>query len=195
MDKIVDFPFQPLDIAKFWMNVRIADETRVKWKGKKNMGKCWLWTGSFFDSGYGRFFSGYQAFRAHRLSYFLFNGRLPENLLICHLCDNPACVSPKHLFLGTCKDNMKDRDVKGRYKRRSKTKCKSTTSFYHGVFFRNDSKKWRVVFSIDGKSKRFGTYPTEIEAALKYDEVVKQLKLDLPLNFPDQAPQKALKAL
>jgi len=66
------------------------------------------------DPGYGRFTIGKRIFGAHRLSYMLAYGSIPDGLFVCHRCDNPPCVRPEHLFLGTPIDNIKDSLAKGR---------------------------------------------------------------------------------
>jgi len=79
---------------------------------KKNK-RCWEWKGAK-KRGYGVFQLNGKAVIAHRFSYKIFYGELPDDLLVCHKCDNPSCVRPDHLFLGTSKDNSTDRDKKGR---------------------------------------------------------------------------------
>jgi hypothetical protein len=94
------------DVERFWAKV---DKT----------GECWEWGRSLNDRGYGQFGWNGKIIKAHRLSYAL-NHPLTIDLLehpdicVCHKCDNPKCVNPSHLFLGSIGDNNKDRETKGR---------------------------------------------------------------------------------
>jgi len=84
---------------------------------------CWLWINWIDKDGYG----GCKHGQAHRASWVIYHGPIPNDLFVLHKCDVPACINPKHLFLGTQLDNMRDGFVKGRVTPppppKYKTKC------------------------------------------------------------------------
>lgn len=89
------------DITRFWKKVQRTDY-------------CWTWTGRPNEKGYGRFGINYRNVFAHRFSWLITHGDIPEGLNVLHKCDNPICVRPDHLFLGTIADNNEDMRSKGR---------------------------------------------------------------------------------
>ncbi len=88
---------------RFWRKVNrcVADE-------------CWNWLGAKTGNGYGAFKAHGKTMPAHRFSYEVGCANIPVNALVCHHCDNPICVNPKHLFIGTHGDNMRDMRSKNR---------------------------------------------------------------------------------
>ena len=97
---------------RFWDKVVVGDD-------------CWEWTGCRSRFGYGMITTtrGHSE-RAHRLSWLIHFCLIPPGVCVLHHCDNPPCVNPDHLFLGTRKDNARDMAEKGRHRDNSATHCK-----------------------------------------------------------------------
>lgn len=103
MGKVSAIEWTDKKLVRFWNKV----DRRVN-------APCWEWLGSKGLKGYGEVRIDKQLWRAHRAVWILYFGSIPEGLLICHHCDNPSCVNPEHLFMGTALDNTRDMYEKGR---------------------------------------------------------------------------------
>ena len=139
MEKICEVcgnPFQkrPRDSQRQWEDrsfCSLSCANKVKktipphisfWKHAVRRGadECWPWNGVCDQHGYGRIHFMSSKVKAHRVSYEMMNGPIPDGLLVRHTCDNPNCVNPKHLCVGTQKDNMRDASDRGRISAKSR---------------------------------------------------------------------------
>lgn len=90
--------------ARFWSKVDVQDNHA-----------CWNWLAATFTNGYGAFgVTSGKMKTAHRVSYELVHGKIPEGMVVMHTCDNPLCVNPSHLVVGTYQDNTNDMVSKSR---------------------------------------------------------------------------------
>lgn len=117
---------------RFWEKVEIGE-----------IDECWEWQANKLPKGYGTFKDEMLKINlAHRMAYFLKNGDFDRNLVICHSCDNPPCVNPNHLFLGTQKDNLEDSVQKGRFPKGEK---------HHNSLISDEKKEYILKMISEGK--------------------------------------------
>ena len=137
---------------RFWEKVDIG-----------NTGECWEWQGCKLPAGYGKLGRKYETVYAHRISWTLNHGNIPNGICVLHKCDNPSCVNPEHLFLGTLDDNNKDMTRKRRQARgETQSWAKLTES---------DVRIARRLYTEEGISfkalgQRFGVRDTTIREAI-----------------------------
>lgn len=104
------------------MNLRIIAEQRLWPRVKKGLG-CWEWTGYRNESGHGQIQVDGKAIYVHRVVYETEVGPIGKGLFVRHTCDNPPCVRPDHLVIGTQLDNIGDAVSRGRMYNQKKTHC------------------------------------------------------------------------
>lgn len=103
--------FKPSDVPRFWRKVNKSGPIPSH---APQLGECWIWTAFCNPVGYGCFSIQKRGIKAHRFSYVVAHGNIPDKMMVCHKCDNPSCVRPSHFFLGDHHDNMRDKRLKGR---------------------------------------------------------------------------------
>lgn len=126
---------------------------------------CWVWNAPLTSLGYGRITINYRPWLAHRLSYELHVGPIPEGLDIDHICHNRSCVNPNHLRATTRKQNLENQSGPHR----------GNVSGVRGVYWRSDRKKWRANVVHNGQSITVGHFSNLQEA----EESVKKKRLEL----------------
>ena len=105
------------------------------WAKVKKTDNCWEWTAHKLFNGYGRFSINKKPDYSHRVSWLIEHGEYPTGKHVLHTCDNPGCVRPEHLVLGTMSDNMADRDSKHRQYTKKKLHCRHGKPFsYKGRY-------------------------------------------------------------
>jgi hypothetical protein len=140
-----------VNAAKFWQTVAVQESG------------CWEWQASKKD-GYGRLrWDGNTPRYAHRVAWQLTRGDIPPGIEVCHRCDNPPCVNPDHLFLGTHADNFADAVAKGRMHPGSKN--------YNALLSESDVRLIRQMAAEGTQgvalARRFGVHPNTIYAVLR----------------------------
>lgn len=154
------FSWNDINDEKLLYQLKIGFDERVE-----KTETCWIWKGSKISRGYGSFHSDGNGKRisAHRLSWTIHNGKIPEGLVVRHKCNNPICVNPDHLAIGTFQDNSNDRIEAGNSGKGSKN-CKASL----------DEEKVKEIKNLLNKGlsgseigRRFGVSRTSINAIKK----------------------------
>lgn len=152
--------FDEETLMRFWAKV-----------DKRGPNECWGWTDSKRGLGYGQIQIAGKKVGAHRLSYELHYGAIPAGMVICHRCDNPGCVNPAHLFLGTHADNVADKMSKGRGRWSSQPGAK------HGMHVLSESDVAEIRSLFNGRrgqlaelAQRFGVSRMQISRIVRGEQ-------------------------
>ncbi len=139
-----------------------SDEHRFFLRVSKTVG-CWPWIGPLCDRGYGKFNTGKRYIRAHRWIWQHMHGAIASKIEVRHRCDNPKCVNPDHLELGTHQQNMADMTSRNRQAKGSAVgKAKLTESAVVEA-----RQAWRAGTTIQSLSEQHGTDPATMSRALR----------------------------
>lgn len=156
-----------------------AAPTRFWSKVDKSSDGCWQWQGTMNDSGYGLIYAEGFRWRAHRYSWKLTHGDIPDGMQIDHLCRNRACVNPAHLRLASPKQNSEHTDSRA-----------GALSSFRGVSFNSRRGKWIAQAHHQGRNHSGGYFLTEEEAAEAARSLRNRLYTHNALDRRQDAPAK-----
>ena len=124
---------------------------------------CWVWTGSKLKAGYGLIGGGDgKVYVATRISYFMHYNKDPGNMEVCHECQNPPCIRPDHLYLGTHQDNMKHAGINGRIKTKGDFNPSSKLTLKEVLSIREIGYS----ISLSDQARKYAVTPSTIQAIL-----------------------------
>lgn len=142
----MNIPFQTITDQDL-LKARLFNRARLAESG------CWIWVGSKDASGYGLMSVNGKTARAHRISCGAFNGQVPDGMVVRHSCDNPSCINPAHLGVGTQQQNVADREARGRRDVRGEQVGTAKLSVSDVVAIRNSKLSLSVLAKMYGVDK------------------------------------------
>lgn len=151
----------------------------------RTLHSCWEWNASCDSWGYGNF-RLVNMEKAHRVSWRIHRGTIPKDIKVCHKCDNPKCINPQHLFLGSDLDNTLDMVSKGRHASQTdnltfRTICSPPRtsiikSRFKGVSWHRAGNRWQAHINVKGKARYLGLFDTEELANEAYQQALATIK-------------------
>lgn len=140
----------------FGKKAKVDPELRFWMSVKSSRDGCWEWQGYINQNGYGFTRIRGKGWLAHRLSWLWHYGELPQGKSVCHHCDNPKCVRPDHLFVGSQTDNMQDMAAKGRHGANATLTRETAASLAAEYKMLPTSGKHKTPGSVAELAKRYG---------------------------------------
>lgn len=143
---------------------------KTLWDSTDRSTGCWEWTQRRDRQGYGFIPIKRIPYRTHRIAWMVTHGMITQQQYVLHRCDNPPCINPDHLFLGTAKTNALDRIAKGRPGGRPEQ-----LSSGGGVYFHKTREHWIAIIMVNKKQRFLGSCKTQAEAIALRQDAIKNL--------------------